>query len=521
MKIICSTCQATAESEPLKNTPELPELPAGWKRHNGAAMCESCWHAGWCTGAMKIRIAEPLGIEWKELDALLAKAQASSTPLANALMHQCLRIDATPIGEAGKVGKCPKLSAELYATAKRIAPELADGSAATMGCIARYVESKYRQSRFKLMRGEVSLPRYDYPAPYPIRASTWHIEKQNDAFIVTATLMGTRFRFRLAGGRDYARYRSRLDALASGAGIRGEMQFCRTAIDGRKAVAVTLVGHWPKAERRASGATVVFRTVPGSLYVGTVAGSRSIQFWGHHDELRRLYQFIEKQKARYGTSLQRLGDDTKVERRFNRHGASDLERRRAMVVGRHKDRIRTATRQIVAAMVGFAVRNGAKTVVLDDTDHSYLPKFNYFTLAAALATSLKERDIDFFTAAEWRQKREADKASALAAQELVELRDALDLLLKGPNNGDGNSGTPGENTPDGGSPGVHPGGNGKAGEADKRQTSATPGVGSPSDGGPVHRDGGNGSPARRTRRRPERAARSAHQPAPQDRVGPA
>jgi hypothetical protein len=90
-------------------------------------------------------------------------------------------------------------------------------------------------------------------------------------------------------------------------------------------------------------------------------------------------------------TLQRLAQDQKFEQR----PVPTFAQLRERLVERQRDRARTAVQQIVASLVGYAMRRRFATIRYDDTDHSFCEQFPWFMLRERIATVCNEVRIRF------------------------------------------------------------------------------------------------------------------------------
>ena len=90
-------------------------------------------------------------------------------------------------------------------------------------------------------------------------------------------------------------------------------------------------------------------------------------------------------------TLQRLAQDQKFEQR----PVPTFAQLRERLVERQRDRARTAVQQIVASLVGYAMRRRFATIRYDDTDHSFCEQFPWFMLRERIATVCDEVGIRF------------------------------------------------------------------------------------------------------------------------------
>lgn len=335
--------------------------------------------------AVTLPVAEPVGSTWQEFREALRNVWADSTALANWAVTELAKADVIRKPSDKKLKPMPK-GVYLYGLAKKrfFGWQAWEGCYASAQCVLRGVEKKYRKARFDLLwRGRASLPTYRYPYPYPVHNQNWipvYVEGHSSKVAaVQFTLSGKDFCLRLKSGPEFGRQLAMFRQLVEGA-KRGEASLYQK--NGH--VMVKLVGWFPKPAAK-SGHTLLVRTDQEAFWICEREGRR--EWIVNADHVRRR---VEAHRC----WLQRIREDMKAERRS---GGKPTGEREALDkrCRKQNDFLDSKTHEYSAHLVAFAVRQGAATIIYDDTCREYLESFPWSALRTKLGYKLEAAGIEF------------------------------------------------------------------------------------------------------------------------------
>lgn len=377
------------------------KLPRGWKRHAECVWCGDCWRSAFVMRAITIPVVRPLGdgIGWPQLREALAKAWSQSTALANFVSTQSYVRDTPREPSQAKLGKIK--TPYLYPDARERFPDMP--TAGVVGQLQK-LQRNYAAQRYDVLwTCSASLRSYRYPQPYAIGNQNWTPSYEpagkdggDKVPCVSVPLPGGRILLQLRGGREFARQLRDFAKLASGDAIKADLSICRQRASsgynggqdrdngGQKfatRVMVKMVGWFPRSEARELSGTLAVRTDADSFLFALDAKGERI--WAlHADHVRRW-------TAEHSRRLNRWSDDTKAEQRPVPSFAS----RRDAAVKKFRDRCDSFVKEAACQLANFAQRRKYATVKLDDTDKSYLPRFDWSGFRSRLAVKLDEYGI--------------------------------------------------------------------------------------------------------------------------------
>jgi hypothetical protein len=383
------------------------------------------------TRTMSLPVLRPLNGEWPALWKQLHSAWRGSTGVANWIISAIYAADRAAC--TGPIEKLPPLSDTLgklntYRMATAKWPELPTNAISALDrmCRRKYLgkNADGRQVRWACMTGLQSVPSFRYPAPYPMAAGKWRFAWGRGGEPIVKVLL------------DRSEERWELQ-LKSGSGFRRQLAGLRRAMEldsiatlslsmrNKRLMANISIGLPPEEAAGLEGDLVV-RTVPDSLLVACAAGSDRREWFYHGDQLRKWV-------AEHSRRLGRLSDDRKAERVL---GAAAV-RVQEQVSDRQHRRLDTATHQIAAAVVGYALRRRLARIVLDDSERAFLPAFCWHQVSERIRNVAAARGVAIVTAEALRKLKHRDQAAlelaaversliALIAQPPEEVPDAAD-----------------------------------------------------------------------------------------------
>jgi hypothetical protein len=386
--IRCASCFLERATAPTKGG-EL-RVPRGWGRKpDGEIVCGACWDKAYVLRAVSLAIAEPVSGTWTEFDAVCRIMWRMTTQACNWIATELYARDVRRLAGAEKMPPMP--AHYLYPELRAELPEL---PSQTVAALLNSTTAKYRAMRYEVIwRRSAALPTYRYPAPFPVPAQGWSIERDETGqrFVVGVRIGDMRWQLRLAGGARYRRQTEALADLVAGNAVPGEMALYRQRVDGKDRTMCKLVAYLPRKVRAVRGGdpqALIVRTDADSLLVAL--NRKDEKIWTYNaDHLRRW-------SAEHRNQLQRWADDSKYEQR----PTPAFAERREAAARKYRSRMDSAVREIAAQLVGYAERRRFAVIEYTDRDTSYLPAFPWFLLRERIATVCDEREIEFVHAAE-------------------------------------------------------------------------------------------------------------------------
>lgn len=339
--------------------------------------------------AITFPVASVVGAEWKDFMAALHQCWRKSTDLANWAITQSALIDRPRRDAAGKIEPLPYFDLYTLGMTNRAFWDSSawQGSKGVAATVIRRAAKIYAKARLRIWNGEQSLPTFRYPHPYLLRAADWApllVNNQSPAIKFNAA--GRPWVVRLKGGNEFRRQ------LAGFRQIMDGVKRCEAAVfrKGReKHVMVKLVAHLPKRESE-HVALIIVKTDPQAFLVAECDGRPWIL---NGDHVRRWVNA-------HRVFLQRIGEDTKHEKRWPAKMRRNINEARQLRCQKHHDRIDTWLHQATAMLVNWCTRQRAANVVYDDDCRDFLPSFPWHDLKTKLAYKLEAAGITLTTAAE-------------------------------------------------------------------------------------------------------------------------
>jgi hypothetical protein len=390
----CSVCGAARQTKPTANG--LPRLPTRWHRLSDQIVCANCWSQKYMLRAVTFPVTGPVGRDWKDLRAALVSCWAHSTALANWCVTELAKADVVRMPNDGKtLPAMPRIY--LYPEARRRFPDM---SATALNAVLHTTERRYRKARLGVIwRCEANLPRYRYPAPYPVNNQGWKAYYGPDkAPLVDLPLAGERWTLRLDSWWNRKRQLLSFGKIVSGEAVKGELAIYRVRAnpgDHRSGIKESSNGGGPAVHyrimvkmsawlpRKETGARQGLLTVQtGTDCLWMVDGEP----WLYADNVRRWCE-------NHSRFLKRVSSDNKYEKRWPKRARANLTAYRELRCQKFHNRIRSAVQEWTAMLVNYADRRGIAEIQYDDSEKSYLTSFPWYDMARLLQQKSDDRGI--------------------------------------------------------------------------------------------------------------------------------
>lgn len=345
------------------------------------------------------------GGTWKEFMQTMHECWRIVTAASNGCMRHYVQTDqAGPT--VGQIPACPKLY--CYPLVTRFYPELHTSVAAS---VARSTEREYRRNRIQFWRGNMAVPLYRYPAPYPIPKQKWSpclVDGQRPGVcFATGSRKGdgiNRWTLTLSGGPGFARQLKQFRQILAGEADRCDLTIYRQRCGGTGhnqtseksaggasrvsyRVMVKIVAKFQVADRPAPTGALVLKTDPEALWVACHDG-RCVQPWVlNADDARKWLAWMKQSHLDHAARRQRLAEDSKLERRTHVGHRGQLQGAMDTMCEKHRRRLKTFCAQAAASVVGYCRRQGLATLIYDDTERGWMPSFPW----SKLKTELRNR----------------------------------------------------------------------------------------------------------------------------------
>jgi len=406
---MCVACGVARETKPTQRG--LLRLPRGWKRIDDEVLCSSCTQDRYVLRAVTLPIAKPLDSTWAEFREII-RGQWS-------LVSQCMtwmvrELYARDAARAGTHDKLPKMErVYLYPEARERFPGLVP---ATVSALEQLAQSKYRKQRYGVLwTQEEQLQTLRYPQPLIVPAKNWSIEisptNARRDIVLTVRIAGAPRQLRLRSGGNFRRQRLDIEKIIAGDAVKGELAIYRkraagtdrAGASGQKSSAlgkdrgdggqqirydtmVKLVGRFPRKQHAERTGTLYVRTAGESLLVALNAKDEKLWVL-NSDHVRRWC-------AEHMARLNRWSDDAKAELRPT---VPFADRRQAAAV-KFRNRIHSACLEAAAQLVAYAVRRKFAEVRYNDADKSYVGRFDWSGLKAAIEHKCNADNLRFIDA---------------------------------------------------------------------------------------------------------------------------
>jgi hypothetical protein len=408
----CSRCGKGGAGK--KGRGDSLQRPSGWKEHAGRTICAACVKATFRLRAVAFPVAGVVeGGTWEEFRAALRDAFRASTDLHNWAVRQLLARDAFRLPGQAEFPPCPKV--DLYKLYNDLGCPLGDVPGLTRATIFQTVQSDYlRRRRIPcLAMGRENLPLKRYPAPVPVHNQAWRAEWREVggrprpcvSFRLhgVATEGAPRWVVQLPDGKPFARQLGDFRAILDGETILGQLdlyeQPCgqtdhnratsatrRTSGGANQArrLMVKLVARFPVRERPPASGVLALRTDPEAFWVAEHDG-RVVRPWIlNADEFVRWCGEMRALHDAHARWLQRMREDTKLERRLDGSRLAQLNDAYRKRCDKHRRRVKTWIDQTVAQVVNYCGRQRVAGLIYDDENRAWLDSFPWHQVRTTL-----------------------------------------------------------------------------------------------------------------------------------------
>lgn len=385
LPIQCARCNRVVQCKPTAGGNARP--PVGWTLVDDAHYwCGECWDDCYVPRAVTVGVAPA---DWPAFRAAINPTFGAVRSIAN-WAYSALHNAEPPRGPgAEKMPKKPSIY--LYGLAKESCPFWVSLPSSIANAVLRQVEQDYGSDRYDVVwTGARSTRSYQYPAPVPIPAQSWTLEKKDGQYVVSMLVAN--------GGRMtvplFVRQHQRaiLDHILAVPLVRGACKLmehrrhnprgadanARANSNGpRYQSSIRLMisyyalrdGARGKAESQWS-----VRTTADSLLVAMDGENEAWRL--HADHAKRVAIRHDSHLSR----LARLSDDRKAETRKPRREAKPRLGMLAARSDKDKDRLRSACHEISAHLVNVAKRRQVAKLVYNDSDKSFCASFPWAML---------------------------------------------------------------------------------------------------------------------------------------------
>lgn len=398
LPLSCARCNRVVQCKPTPGG--NPRPPAGWtlvdSEHH---WCGECWDDVYVPRAVTCGV-QPAN--WDAFRAVLNPTFAAVRSIANWAYGALCNSEPPRDPTAEKMPKKPAVY--LYGLAKEWCPFFGLLPASIANAVLRQVESDYSADRYEVnWTGAKSARNYRYPAPVPIPAQSWSLEKRDKEYVVTLLLAG--------GGRTevplFVRRHQRaiLDRIIATPLLRGACKLIehRSYADGKpnarensngsrfRSSIRLMISYYAVREgaRKQTEDQWSVRTCADSLLVAMHGDDEAWRL--HADHARRIAVRHDK----HGEFLGRLSDDRKAETRKPKREAKP---RLAMLSARSErdhNRLRSACHEISSQLVNVAKRRGVAKIVYHDGDKSFCASFPWSMLKSMVDQKCQAAKIAF------------------------------------------------------------------------------------------------------------------------------
>lgn len=396
----CDRCSRVVQCKPTAGG--NPRPPVGWTLIDDAHYwCSECWDEVYVPRAVTVGVAPE---DWSSFRAAVNPTFAAVRAVANWAYSALHNAEKPREPNAEKMPKKPAVY--LYGLAKDHCPFWGSLPASIANAVLRQVEQDYGSDRYEVVwTGARSTRSYQYPAPVPIPAQSWTLEK-NDGQYVASMLVAN-------GGRVtvplFVRRHQRaiLDHILSVPLVRGACKLIehrrhnprgadangRDSSNGsRYQSSIRLMISYYALREGARG------TADTQWSVSTTAESLLVAMDGEDEAWRLHADHAMRVAIRHDahlSRLSRLSDDRKAETRKPKR---DAKPRLAMLRARSdkdKDRLRSACHEISAHLVNVAKRRRVAKILYNDSDKSFCASFPWAMLRLMVDQKARAANIVF------------------------------------------------------------------------------------------------------------------------------
>ncbi|MGE4198626.1 MAG: hypothetical protein AB7G11_16065 [Phycisphaerales bacterium] len=361
------------------------------------------------------------GASWGDFQRDLQRCMGAAACLANWVMDELWARDARRDPRVEKQ-RMPKFQMITYDHVKRHYPFWThwDGIKGSASSILRAVQRKYGQTRFKTRwMYQDSLSTFRDKLPFPVRAENTkvlyveHVGADGQVSrrpAVQVRLGETLYTIVLSGGQEYRRQLADFRRIESGECALGEIALYRrkkgAGKESHHQVFVKLVAKLPVI-KRATNKTLFLHTDPGAFWVAEqddrqpwILNADQVARWRARYKKKAgetkagvTPETIRRRKQEHEVYLQRIGEDTKFEKRWPKRMRRHINQSRQARCDKYNAKIDTWNHEATAMFAEFASRQGADLVVYDDVNRSYLPRYAWADLKTKLIHKLHKLGI--------------------------------------------------------------------------------------------------------------------------------
>lgn len=418
----CSRCGAQGKGRKVKGGGYGP--PMRWPKVLGRLLCKDCDRTAFAKRAVEVRIVGPAAkgeADWQALRAALRTGFGQATAIVNAATTELYVRD---VRRTPEMKQLPKHEIPyLYPVLRARFPDAASGL--IVACAQRAMRC-YRAKRYDLLwLGKCSLPDARYPQPYVVPTG-WRIACEDERYYIYARIAGQTFRLIVAGGKDFAYAKRRIEQIVGGLAQASELSFREVAArnsDGRngstdnspgrpvKRLLAKIAARFPVAAGAGKEKLLELRTAGDYLLVGLLAGRDDPLVWSG-DRPKQWYFSHERRSWR--ASL-----DAKHERRRPKRRGKRCWQEFEDYSRKYRDRMNSFVAETVAEIAGVCRRNKVTHVTYDDEKKDYLPGFIWHRLRTSLASRLLADGVQInLSASDEAQQETADSLAVDANGEL-------------------------------------------------------------------------------------------------------
>lgn len=336
--------------------------------------------------------------------AALAEQWGEATRLANWIHTTRYARDVRR--EPGMAKLPPMPAVYLYPEARAAFPHIMPS---VVTAIDHAETGKYRANRWDILwAGKASLANVRYPTPLPLPADTIGFERDPDNQRVSVAIRfgtaseGTRWKLRLAGGRDYARQLAAVEKM-----MTGDIELIEGALlrksakvsDGRSGgtsgddkpnakprIMLKLVGWFPVTDRREQKAKFLSLSTGTEEFLLGIVEGREEPWCYHADHVRDWIYQHERNRWRIQADQKATGWRPKRRRKQAKQSLSDR-------IEKHRARIDEFVKQTAAMVLKFAASQGVTRIKYSDRERGYFPSFPWDRLRQQLSNKCEESGI--------------------------------------------------------------------------------------------------------------------------------
>ena len=387
------------------------KLKRGEKRVNGEILSADEFSCRFLRRVIFLPILKPIGMDWKEFGAAVDECFCESARMANLAMRLYATSDLEPAtGSEGKK-KLPKWKPAnaVYHKCRELCPSHPSGSVTDM---LQRLQGIYAKSRFEMMiTCRKSLPSFTRGRlPMSVRAQNWKATADGDGNLVCTFTLGSLDSEGIRRGpvsvilhrHNHERHAATYQKIVGGEIQSADMKIkpCKDGLG----IAVTVM--LPRKEAAAADGVLNVRTDAESLLVWK-ANEDEERPPLHADQAKRMIVAQDAQR-------QRWADDLKFEKRWPAHVRRRMNFRRSKSLRAWENRRVNLIRLAARMTVEFAKRRRLAKIEYDDSERSFVPRFAWAELSAAIANAAAADGIEFVTATA-RPKGDPGSGPALVA----------------------------------------------------------------------------------------------------------